>query len=690
MPAGAIWLPLGVLRRADEYHADHRWCRVFSSRKFNRSAIHRAARLRRACCLESLEGRLYLTTAAYTWQNVNIAGGGFVDGIFYDAHNQNVMYARTDVGGLYKTVNDGGNWTQLLNWVGSNTSGSTNGTQFQEFGVLGFAIDPQNSNNLYAMVGEYSGTNGDVLYSTNAGATWNTTPLSFWVGGNSDGRAAGERIAVDPYNSNVILLGTNANGLWESTNAGQSFTQLNSLPTSASINFVYFDPYGGTVGTATKEIFAGENSTASGTNLYESTNGGSSFAEITGSGSPPTGWMPNRTALASDGNLYLAYTNTSLPDGGANNGGVFRYNTTSAVWKNISPVLPQITNSPADQFGYVGLALDPNSSITLVVTSFNRYNYEDEMWRTTNANASSPSWTTLFQLNQANIYAAYNSTRNTTNAPYMAASGEGIGNWASDVAINPFNSAQIMHTYGGGIWATNNGTSTTTLTAPNSWYFPDTGIEMTAILGLAASNGGTPLFSAMGDVGGFAFTTLAFSPQQGNVYGNGGNGTSIDSAGLNPQDAALVGNMGATGGFYTTNGSTFTAFTSNPGGSWPTATVPSAESANADRPSSGHPFPAKGHIITNNGATHRPMTDQSRSPQSSPRSPKRSACPRSSLPWQTILPSVNTSRSPARSPRHTMALMRSHLSSTPRRSPTPIPTSPAPPPHRPRGRSRHP
>ncbi len=58
-----------------------------SSRKFKRGAVHRAARLQRPCCLESLETRLYLSTAAYTWQNVNITGGGFVDGIFYDPHN---------------------------------------------------------------------------------------------------------------------------------------------------------------------------------------------------------------------------------------------------------------------------------------------------------------------------------------------------------------------------------------------------------------------------------------------------------------------------------------------------------------------------------------------------------------------------------------------------------------------------
>jgi hypothetical protein len=533
-------------------------------RKSRSKFIGNAAALARACRVELLENRLYLTSAAYTWQNVNIPAGGFVDGIFYDPHNQNVMYARTDVGGLYKSTNDAATWTQLLNWVGGNTSGSGNGTQYQEFGVLSFAIDPQNSNNLYAMVGEYSGTNGDVLYSTNAGATWNTTPLSFYVGGNMDGRGAGERLAVDPYDSNIVFMGTNANGLWESTNAGHSFSQVASFSASASINLVLFDPNVGSAGNATQEIFVGENSTASGTNLFETTNGGTSWTEIGGTGSAPTGWMPERAAMASDGNLYLAYANDQAPNE-PDNGGVFRYNTTSGAWANISPVVPQRSGAPYDYFGYCGLALDPNSPTTIVVTSLDRYNYGDNMWRTTNANAASPTWVTLYSTNG---YNGFNGTRNSTDAPYTASSGDGIGNWATDVAIDPFNSAQIMHNTGGGIWATNNGASTTTLTAANSWYFPDVGIGMTALLGLTAANGGTPLFSAMGDVGGFAFTTLAFSPTQGNIFfnGGGGNGTSVDTAGLAPQDAVLVGNMGTTYGAYSTNGSTFTAFASNPGG----------------------------------------------------------------------------------------------------------------------------
>ena len=216
----------------------------------------------RRLTVEQLEVRRLLTASAYTWQNADIGAGGFVDGIFYDPNHQNVIYARTDIGGLYKTTNDGQSWTQLLDFVGNNTTYSGNGTQQQLIGVLSFAIDPENSNNIYADVGEYSGTNGAVFYSTNGGQTWGQTNLSFYVGGNSDGRATGERIAVDPYNSNIVLLGSNNAGLWKSTNAGHSFTQVSSFSTTASINFVLFNPYGGTPGSATQNIYVGLNSNA--------------------------------------------------------------------------------------------------------------------------------------------------------------------------------------------------------------------------------------------------------------------------------------------------------------------------------------------------------------------------------------------------------------------------------------------
>ena len=61
-----------------------------------------------------------------------------------------------------------------------------------------------------------------------------------------------------------------------------------------------------------------------------------------------------------------------------------------------------------------------------------------------------------------------------------------------------------------------NGGANTHLTAANSWYFPDDGIEFTAVGGVAARIGRrSHSISAMGDIFGFANTTLTSSPAQG-------------------------------------------------------------------------------------------------------------------------------------------------------------------------------
>ena len=349
---------------------------------FFRDNGRRGRALRRASFVESLENRLYLSTAAYTWQNVNIGAGGFVDGIFYDPSNQNTIYARTDIGGLYKTTNDGASWSQLLDFVGNNTGSSGNGTQFQEIGVLSFGIDPENSNNIYADVGEYSGTNGAVFYSTNGGQTWGQYNLPFYVGGNSNGRGDGEQIQVDPNDSNIVFLGSNNAGLYESTNAGHSFSKVASFSPS-STTFVLFNP-AGTKGSPSQTIYVGIDSTSSGTNLYQTTNGGTSSAQITGTGTHPTGFLPGHAVL-SNGFLYLGYANAETPNGSLSGGGVYRYNVSTGLWANISPVA-------ASGWGYDGIAADPSNPNTIVVTSFNWYSGPDKMWRTVNANAATPTW----------------------------------------------------------------------------------------------------------------------------------------------------------------------------------------------------------------------------------------------------------------------------------------------------------
>ena len=55
--------------------------------------------------LISIAGLLQCMTVSaqtYKWGNVAMGGGGFVDGIITSKTEENLMYARTDVGGAYR------------------------------------------------------------------------------------------------------------------------------------------------------------------------------------------------------------------------------------------------------------------------------------------------------------------------------------------------------------------------------------------------------------------------------------------------------------------------------------------------------------------------------------------------------------------------------------------------------------
>src|SRR2546423_1413951 len=168
---------------------------------------------------------------SYTWHNVRIVAGGFITGIVYHPSVQNLVYARTDIGGLYRSTDGGNTWLPLLDWVNWDNWGYS--------GVLSVAVDPRNAGSVYAAVGGYTNSwdphNGAILKSTDQGNTWTVAALPFKVGGNMGGRGNGERLAVDPNNSNIIYFGATGDknttfGLWKSANGGTSWSQVTSLP----------------------------------------------------------------------------------------------------------------------------------------------------------------------------------------------------------------------------------------------------------------------------------------------------------------------------------------------------------------------------------------------------------------------------------------------------------------------------
>src|SRR5215468_3897946 len=258
------------------------------------------------------EPALAQTSEAYTWRNVAIGGGGgFVPGIIFNTTEQNLIYARTDIGGAYRWDQSGGRWVPLLDWIGFDDWNLT--------GVDSLATDPVDPNRLYIAAGtytnEWTNQNGAILRSSNRGNTFQRVNLPFKVGGNMPGRSMGERLAIDPNRNSILYLGARSgNGLWRSTDFGATWAKVTSFPVAGTyfqdasstytsdiigVVWVTFDRRTGTPGNTTQTIYVGV--ADKGNSVYRSADGGATWSAVPGQ---PTGFLPHHGVLASTGMLY--------------------------------------------------------------------------------------------------------------------------------------------------------------------------------------------------------------------------------------------------------------------------------------------------------------------------------------------------------------------------------------------------
>lgn len=478
---------------------------------------------------EPLENRIMLSATPYAWSNVAMGGGGFVDGVVYNQTAPNLLYARTDVGGAYRWNAGNNTWIPITDSINAP-------------GVLSIATDPVNTNRVYIATGQYTQSwapNASIFYSTNQGTSWTQVNLPFKLGGNENGRGAGERLQIDPNNDSILYLGTNDNGLWRSTDYGQSWSQVAGFSPS-SVTFVVFNKASGSAGNTTQDIYVGVNNTG-GPNLYESTNGGSTFSPI--ANEPTNGMLAYRAEMDSAGNLYVTYDNALGPNG-ATSGAVWKLDTNNGAWTDITPGAGQ-----GNQGGFAGIAVDAENPGTIMVTTLDRWWPHDEIYRSTNGGAT---WTALYS----------SITFNSGSSPYTSGFSP---SWLADIAINPFNPNNAIFTTGYGVYISNNLTNANT-GGGTTWTFQDSGLEETVATGLIAPPTGGPVLSTLGDIAGFDSTTLSTSPASGNFSPSMGTNSSIDFAQNNPTDMVRVG-WNAPYGVYSTNaGSTWSAFSSVPPG----------------------------------------------------------------------------------------------------------------------------
>src|SRR5512137_2747477 len=204
--------------------------------------------------------------------NVAMGGGGYVTGIIACPSQQNLIYAKTYVGGAYRWEESTKSWIALLDW------NSQDETTYQ--GVESLAIDPQSPGKLYILAGTsyWNGGKTAILRSSDYGTTFVITDVTakFKAHGNGSDRQKGETLAVDPNQGSILFCGTRANGLFKSTDSGVTWNSVSSLNVGgSSISFVMFDKDTGAPGNATPRIFVGVLRT--GTNFFVSNDGGGTW-----------------------------------------------------------------------------------------------------------------------------------------------------------------------------------------------------------------------------------------------------------------------------------------------------------------------------------------------------------------------------------------------------------------------------
>jgi xyloglucan-specific exo-beta-1,4-glucanase len=478
-----------------------------------------------------------LTNAqTYSWTNAPIGGGGFVTGIITHPGSGD-RYCRTDVGGAYRWDATNNTWIQLLDWINESENGF--------IGVDALAIDPQNANNVYMLCGTDYINNGRtaILKSTDKGNTFTYTDVTskFKTHGNGNGRGNGERLAVDPNNSNILFCGTRANGLWKSTDAGVTWNLLwngiTTTPNQNGICFVLFDPSSSVVDAATQTVYIGVSRTGS-ANIYKSTNGGATFTDI----SPTTSFMPHRVALQGT-TMYATYADGAGPalEG---DGKLYKLNTATGAWTNVTPV-------HFKDYAYGGVSIDPTNVDRVIVSTCGMYwnnqfgtGWGDFVFLSTNGGST---WT----------------LKNGPNATYddngMEWSREGAVNWMDCIEFDQDNLSKVRVIGGGGVYTCSD------ITATNpSWKYDVIGIEETAFLDGISIPGGA-FISSFGDVSGFVHEPLTSYPSKKLSPTGGGNNHSIAYAAGNTSKVVRISNGENVVYYSADKGTSWTGSSSNKG-----------------------------------------------------------------------------------------------------------------------------
>ncbi|MFD5266053.1 WD40/YVTN/BNR-like repeat-containing protein [Streptomyces sp. NPDC058335] len=486
--------------------------------------------------------RAQLPANTYRWRTAVIGGTGFVTGVLFHPTVRGLAYARTDIGGAYRWDDRTARWTPLTDHLGWD--------DWNLLGVEAIAVDPAHPDRVYLALGTYSQSwagNGAILRSEDRGATWTRTDLTVKLGANEDGRGTGERLLVDPRDSDTLWLGTRHDGLLRSTDRGATWKPADAFPAAPN-------PTGQGVTllvAAGRTLYAGwgdADGTTATANLFRTADG-TTWEPVPGQPAGTAAKVPVRAAYdRHTRELYLTYANAPGPNG-QSDGSVHKLATATGRWTEVTPVKPGGTteDGSADSFGYGGAAVDARRPGTVVVSTNNRWAAVDTLYRTTDGGRT---WTSLKD----------SAVLDVSETPYLKW-GEALpkfGWWIQAVAVDPYDSRHVVYGTGATLYGTRD---------LKRWAPQIRGLEETAVRQLISPpTGEAHLLSGLGDIGVMYHERLTASPSRGMatnpVFGSA---TGLAQAALEPSYVVRAGwGDHGNGAFSRDGGRTWAPFPAQP------------------------------------------------------------------------------------------------------------------------------
>ena len=461
-------------------------------------------------------------TINYEYKNAPIPGGGYVTGLLYHPRQPGILYARTDIGGVYRYDYEKKHWKSLIDGVSME--------DISETFPIACALDENHPEYLYIMSGINGQGYGKFSISEDYGETFIHKKIPVTVHGNLCGRGTGYRLAADKKDENILYFASQLDGLWKTTDRGDTWKRLTLEENYMTCVWVSDDAktiVAGTAGYTTRE-----NDKLRGHSLYVSYDAGQSFERLMQpenvlvSDSKMNGLVASRydydgTYLYVTMNVtgrwnYVVDLGYSCDSGDVIGGKVLRYYFSEgkiAGYDDITPDADGVLTKKFLNYGFGGISSCKAMPGLLACSTLCREKEGDEIIYLSKDYGN--SWSvSLCGLEKGDLY---------FNTSYMKPEYNGnhcLLHWMSDIKINPFDPNEVWFNSGTGVFMTD-----ALLGEHPRYHDACAGIEETVHLNVYAPVAGeAELIDIVGDLGGFAFRNLdepcknSFDDREGNRY----------------------------------------------------------------------------------------------------------------------------------------------------------------------------